>query len=203
MNKSNVIATTKGLTVAKAKAPTKAERLRTNLTKANASAAKRLALGKDESALIAQLVDDTKKQDGSARTFAAYMNNQFAEPMKAFRCHWSAFTSANCRSDNEKAILNRVEALRKQVQELAIAKGLTGYNKPWSDMRKIAVEMFHGGAPRERKAIALDVRQEKSLAALYKAGMKEERQTEREANLNIAIGELLVAYFKTDLSKLG
>jgi len=39
------------------------------------------------------------------------------------------------------------------------------------------------------------------LLSLYKKGMKEERQTELEADCNIAIGELLVKFFKEDITK--
>ena len=187
---------------AKNKAPTKAERQRTNLTKANAKAAKALPDASFDT-LAANLVTKSGQADGAARTMAHYMNHEFAEPMKAFRCHWSAFTPANCRSDNEKAILARIETYRKQVQELALVKGLANINKPWSDMRRVAIDLFQGGKPRERVAVALDAKQKKGLTALYKAGMKEERQTPEEEALNVAIGELLIAYFKVDLSTLG
>ena len=192
----------KGIDLAKNKKPSKADRLRSNVAKANAKAAKGLPDASFDSLAIA-LVTKTGQADGAARTMAHYMNHEFAEQMAAFRCHWSAFTAANCRSDNEKAILARIEERRKAIQELALTKGLANINKPWSDMRKIAVELFHGGKPQERVAVALDVKQRKALVALYKAGMKEERQTEQEADLNIAIGELLKQFFKIDLSTLG
>ena len=185
------------------KALTKAERNRVNLSRANASAAKRLTSDASESVLIANLVAATKTADGAARVMALYMNNAFAEPMAAFRCHWSALTSANCRSDNEKAVLARINDLRKQVQDAALAKGLANVHKPWSDMRKVSAELFHGGGAREKAAKPLDARQKADLTRLYKAGMKEERPTDLECDLNIAIGELLVTYFKVDLSTLG
>jgi hypothetical protein len=47
------------------------------------------------------------------------------------------------------------------------------------------------------------VKQKTGLLAIYRAGMKEERQTEQEANVNEEIGRLLVAYFKVDLSQHG
>lgn len=185
---------------AKAKVATKAERLRTNLAKANASAAKALP-GADFADLATKLVQSSKSADGAARTMAHYMNHAFADAMAAFRCHWSTFTAANCRTDNEKAILARVESYRKQVQGLAEAKGLANVNKPWSDMRKIAAEIHRGGGKVERVAKPLEQIQRTDLLHAYKAGMKEERQTDAERDLNIAIGELLVQYFKEDLSK--
>jgi len=187
---------------AKAKGPSKAERERINLTRANASAAKALPNASYEK-LIAALVDAAKRNDGAARTMAHYMNNTFASEMSAFKCHWSAFTPANCRTDNEKAILARVNAMKTDVQELARSKGLANVNKPWSDMKGIAVTLFHGGKAPERNAKPLNTIFKEGLTALYKKGMKEERQTDEEARLNIAIGELLASYFRVDLSSLG
>lgn len=185
-----------------AKPISKAERLRINLTKANAKAAK--ALPKmDEAALVDALVRKTGEADGAARTFAHYMNNAFASEMSAFKCHWSAFTSANCRTDNEKAILARIEKLKTTVREAAITRGLAGINKPWSDMRKIAIDLYLGGAPRERNPKPLDVVQRDMLTKLYKACMKEERATPEELDVNDAIGRILIAAYKMDLSKLG
>jgi hypothetical protein len=185
------------------KALTKAERLRVNLAKANASATKKLTADVVEGDLISNLVNATKNADGAARVMAFYMNEQFAEPMAAFRCHWSALTSANCRSDNEKAVLARINELRKTTQDAATTKGLANVNRPWSDMKRISSELFHGNGAREKSAPPLDARQKTDLTRLYKAGMKEERPTETECDLNIAIGELLVTYFKVDLSTLG
>jgi hypothetical protein len=202
MNKSNVIAATATLT-AKNKQPSKVERLRSNVAKANARAAKALTDTANLSfdSLAATLVASTGRADSAARVMAHYMNDTFAEPMRAFKCHWSAFTSANCRTDNEKGILSRIEGYRKQVQDLALAKGLANTNKPWSDMRKVAIDLHNGGNPREKTPLPLDTRFEKGLLTLYKAGMKEERQTDTEQAVNIAIGELLVQYFKTDITK--
>lgn len=187
---------------AKAKAPTKTERLRVNLSKANAKAAKALP-NIDRAKMINELVVKSAGADGAARVFAHWMNAQFAEPMKAYRCHWSAFSLANCRTDNEKSILKRIEELRKQVQEIAIEKGLAGINKPWSDMTRISKELFLGGAPREKTQKPLEQRQLEMLQKLYKQGMKEERPTNEELAVNDTIGRLLIEYFKVDLSKLG
>lgn len=191
------------LVTAKVKAPTKAERLRTNFAKANASAAKRLDDGLTFDVMATDLVTATRKADGAARTMAHWMNNEFADVMAANKCHWSAFTAANCRTDNEKAILARIDDYRKAVQELALAKGLANINKPWSDMRRVALDLFSGGKPREGNAKPLDTVQRDILTKLYRKGMKEERATEAEMNLNYRLGELLVEYFRVDLAKLG
>jgi hypothetical protein len=187
---------------AKAKGPSKAERERINLAKANASAAKALPNVTYEKLILA-LVEAAKRNDGAARTMAHYMNNIFASEMAAFKCHWSAFTAANCRTDNERAVLERVNSMKADVQELARSKGLANVNKPWSDMKAVSVALFHGGKAPERNPKPLNIIFKEGLTALYKKGMKEERQTDEEARLNIAIGELLAGYFKVDLSSLG
>lgn len=187
---------------AKGKAPSKAQRMRNNVVKANALAAKRLP-DMDQAALITALVDSTKRADGAARTFAHWMNNQFADAMRDHKCHWSAFTPANCRSDNEKALLARINDIKRSVSETALNRGLANINKPWSDMKRIAVELYTGGVPRERQPKPLETLQVTLLTKAYKAAMKEERQTPEEADCNFAIGELLRRFFKVDLSKLG
>lgn len=188
-------------TNAKNKAPTKADKARTNLAKANKSAAKGLDTGKDFDTMALDLVNASKRNDGAARTLAFYLNHEFAEPMKAFRCHWTAFTSANCRTDNEKAILARVNGYRDKMKALAEAKGLVNVNKPWSDTRKVSAEVYRGGGKVERIAKPLEQVQRADLLHAYKAGMKEERQTDAERDLNIIIGELLMKYFKEDITK--
>ncbi len=197
---SNVTAITTARPNAKAKTASKAERLRANMAKANAIAAKALPR-LDFATLANDLVNASKANDGKARTMAHYMNNAFADAMASFRCHWSAFTPANCRTDNEKAILARINGYRKEVQELAEKKGLANINKPWSDMRRLAIEIHRGGGKVERITKPLEQIQRTDLLHAYKAGMKEERQTDAERDLNIAIGELLIAYFKEDLTK--
>lgn len=187
---------------AKAKAPTKAERQRINLEKANAKAKAKLPqLTYD--AMRDNLIRGTAAADGAARTFAHWMNNTFASPMKDYKCHWSAFTPANCRTDNEKALLARINGIKTDVRDHAAKRGLSNVNKPWSDMRKIALQLFSGGRPNERQQRALEVVQKELLTKLYRAGMKEERPTEAELELNTIIGRALIQYFKVDLSTLG
>lgn len=187
---------------AKAKGPTKAAAAKANLDKANASAAKKLPSASFAS-LAASLVTASKANDGAARTMAFYMNNAFATEMTAFKCHWGAFSPANCRTDNEKAILTRIDTMRKEVQALAETKGLANTNKPWSDMKRISVELFSGGKRMEKAVRPLDTVQRDLLTKLYKAAMKEERPTNTECDVNDTIGRLLVQYFKVDLSTLG
>ena len=188
---------------AKNKAPTKAVRQRLNLAKANAKASTAALASADVNTLLAKLIKAAGDNDSAARVMGAWMNNAFAEAMRDYRCHWSHFTAQNCRTDNEKHILARVEEIRKASVALADKRGLANVNKPWSDMRKVSEGMFRGAAPREKTGKALDKRQMEDLTRLYKAGMKEERPTETELEVNKVLGQLLVKHFKVDLSKLG
>ena len=72
---------------------------------------------------------------------------------------------------------------------------------PWSRAKAIAKALREGNEPRAGKP--LDARQKATLLGLYKAAMKEERPTEEELNVNDAIGRILIANFKIDLSTLG
>jgi hypothetical protein len=131
------------------------------------------------------------------------MNNAFAAEMVAFKCHWSALSRpANCRTDNEKAIIARIETLRKEVQALAENRkpyALKNTNKPWSDMKRIAVEIYTGGKRMEKVAQPLDTVQKELLTKLYKKAMGEERPTDTECDVNdiLAIGRLLVQIFQS------
>ena len=115
---------------------------------------------------------------------------------------WYQYTSANCRG-NERGIWERLEEIRKLVQEAARNRGVIGIDKAWSDIKAYGRKqkaLASGGEPREKKA--LDTRQKSLLTALYKSGMKEERPTEQELRINAIIGNLLKTEFKVDLSTL-
>jgi len=187
---------------AKAKGPTKAAKAKANLDKANASASAKLPT-MSFAVMADKLITASKANDGAARVMAHYMNSMFSAEMASFKCHWSAFSPANCRTDNEKAILARIEAMRKEVQALAEKKGLANTHKPWSDMKRVSVDLFSGGKRMEKTAKPLDTVQRDLLTKLYKAAMKEERPTNIECDVNDTIGRLLVRYFKVDLSTLG
>ena len=117
-----------------------------------------------------------------------------------FGADYYTFTAANSRTDNEKAHYAAIETERKACAEAYAAKyGEAGKNMPWSRAKQIARQLREGGNPREGKP--LDQRQKATLLTLYKAGMKEERQTETEAECNAEIGRLLVRFFKVDISQ--
>lgn len=185
----------KAPTTAKRKQPTRIEVMRNISAKLNAKA-KASPLVLDIESARASVIGDTGKAMGSARVYAHAL-------IARFGADWYTFTAANSRTDNEKAHYAAIEAERKQCAEQYAAKwGEEGKNMPWSRARNISKTLREGGST-ERVAKPLDVTQRTGLAALYKKGMKEERQTELEADCNAAIGELLIKFFNEDLSKLG
>jgi hypothetical protein len=177
-----------------AKPITKAERNR-NLH------AKQMARAENEATKVsledarADLVEATGRGEAKARVYAYALIERFGPD-------YYTFTSANSRTDNEKAHFAAIEAERKACAEAYEAKyGEKGKNMPWSRAKAVAKALREGGEPRQGKP--LDARQKATLTTLYKAGMKEERPTDTECDVNARIGELLTTYFNVDLSKLG
>jgi hypothetical protein len=185
----------KAPTTAKRKQPTRVEIMRNINAKLHAKAkASPLVLDIDKAR--ASVIGDTGKAQGSARVYAHAL-------IARHGADYYTFTAANSRTDNEKAHFNAIEAERKQcAAEYAAKWGEEGKNMPWSRAKAIAKALREGGNT-ERVAKPLDTLQRTGLIALYKKGMKEERQTEMEADCNADIGALLIKYFKEDLSKLG
>lgn len=184
--------TTKQIVSAKRKAPTKAERMRTLAAKLDATA-KAKASGLDIAKARANAVSKTGESESAARVYAHALIAKFGGD-------YYKFTAANCRSDNEKAHLAAIEEERKACSDAYAAKyGEAGKNMPWSRAKAVAKALLEGGEPRPAKP--LDQRQKSALLSLYKAGMKEERPTEQECEVNEAIGRILIAAFRIDLSQ--
>lgn len=178
------------------KAPSKAQRIRNNLTKAVARADK-AALEMTIEEAIARAVDGTRQGEASCRVLAFTLEREFGKD-------WYLWDAGNMRSDNEKAVHARLEEYRKNCQNLALDKGLSNINKPWSDAKRVQKEKNLGGRPAERTVKQWDNVTHDALRKRYKDGMKEGRLvTEAEHDLNTEIGRLLVAFFNEDLSKLG
>ena len=138
-------------------------------------------------------VSNTGKAEASARVYAHALIERFGSD-------YYTFTSANSRTDNEKAHFAAIEVERKLCADGFAAKyGEAGKNMPWSRAKAIARKLREGGEPREGKA--LDVKIRTALTALYKAYVKEERPTEQEEELGDAIGEMLKLHFKVDISQ--
>jgi len=179
---------------AKAKAPSKAQRIRNNATKAIAKANKAaLELSVEEA--IVKAVYGTQQGEAACRVLAFTLEREFGKD-------WYVWDSGNMRSDNEKAVFANLENHRKNCQELALNKGLSNINKPWSDAKRVQKEKNLGGRPAERMKKPMDARFKDGLTKLYRAWMKEEKFTDEEFAIGSKIGELLVA-MQVDITKLG
>lgn len=177
------------------KAPSKAQRIRTNAAKAIARADKAsVDMSIDEA--IVRAVDGTRQGEAACRVLAAALEREFGKD-------WHIWDSGNMRSDNEKAVFARLEEHRKNCQNLALDKGLSNINKPWSAAKAVQKEKNLGGRPAERIKKPLDSRLHDVFRKAYKAGMKEEKQTDQEMEMMDWLGRGLVAFFNEDLSKLG
>lgn len=199
---SNIIPTIK--TVVKMSAADKAK-YKANAAKLKTRKAAAVKAQNDKSvdALVAKLtaneamtayVRDYHKMEGMARVMAYKIADETG--MR----DWHTLTAANARG-NERAVWDKLEELRKIVHKAADERGLVNKDKPWSDIKAIWKKANPDSVKREAKA--LETRQKASLIALYKAGMKEQRATEGELNVNADIGRILHAAFKVDLSTLG
>ena len=179
-----------------AKKVTKAQAIRNNVTKALAAADKAAINVTIEEAIV-KAVYGVKQGEAASRVLAFVLEGDFGT-------QWHLMDAGNMRSDNEKAVFARLEALRKHCQDLALEKGLSNINKPWSDAKAKQREKNQGGRPSDRIVKQWDTVTHDALRKRYKDGMKEGRLvTDAENDLNYKIGELLVAFFKEDLTKLG
>lgn len=199
MTATNNTARKPAVVTAKVKQPSKAERIRNNATKANAKATKALP-ALDFDGMAANLVTAAGRSEGAARVLAHYMNNVHAEFMAETKVHWSALNAGNAKG-NHKGVWESIAEKRGAVKDLAIDKGLANVNKPWSDMMRIAKDVWKGKST-TRDAVSLDIRQKADLLRLYKACMANELATDAELAVNEAIGTILVSAFKVDLSAI-
>ena len=180
---------------AKGKAPSKAQRIRNNASRAIAKADKTAADMSIEEAIV-RAVDGTRQGEAACRVLAFTLEREFGRD-------WYQWDSGNMRTDNEKAVFARLEEHRKNCQNLALDKGLSNINKPWSDAKRVQKEKNLGGRPAERIKRPLDTRLHDVVRKAYKAAMKEEKVTDDECNMIDALGRFLVTFFNEDLSKLG
>lgn len=180
---------------AKGKAPSKAQRIRNNATKAIAKANKE-ALDLSIEEAIVKAVHGTKQGEAACRVLAFTLERDFGKD-------WHIWDSGNMRTDNEKAVFAKLEEHRKNCQELALDRGLSNINKPWSDAKRVQKEKNLGGRPAERIKKPLDSRLHDIARKAYKAGMKEEKVTDNECGMLDDLGRFLVRWFNEDLSKLG
>ena len=175
---------------------TKAQAIRNNASKAIAAGDKAAALVTIEEAII-KAVYGIKQGEAACRVLAFSLEADFG-PL------WYQMDAGNMRSDNEKAVYARLEGFRKACQDLAIDRGLSNHNKPWSEAKAKQREKNQGGRPSDRIVKQWDTVTHEVIRKCYKNGMKEGRLvTEQEHDLAFKLGELLVLYFKEDLSELG
>jgi hypothetical protein len=178
------------------KTPSKAQRIRSNATKAIARADKAATDMSIEEAIV-RAVDGTRQGEAACRILASSLEREFGKD-------WCIWDAGNMRSDNEKAVFAKLEEYRRNCQALALDKGLSNINKPWSDAKRVQKEKNLGGRPAERTVKQWDIVTLDALRKRYKDGMKEGRLvTEAEMDLNVEIGRLLVRFGNEDLSKLG
>lgn len=177
------------------KAPSKAQRIRNNAVKAIARAEKAVADMSIEEAIV-RAVDGTRQGEAACRVLAFSLEREFGRD-------WYVWDSGNMRSDNEKAVFAKLEEYRKNCQDLALNKGLSNINKPWSDAKRVQKEKNLGGRPAERTKKPLDTRIHDVVRKAYKAGMKEEKMTDDECAMMDTLGRFLITFFNEDLSKLG
>ena len=177
------------------KTPSKAQRLRNNAAKAIARADK-AALSITVEEAIVRAVDGTRQGEAACRVLAFTLERDFGKD-------WPTWSAANMRSDNEKAVFAKLEEHRKNCRDHALDRGLSNINKPWSDAMRAQREKNLGGRPNERTPKPLDGRIHEAMRKLYRAGMKEERQTDQEMAMMDSLGRFLVGFFNEDLSKLG
>lgn len=179
-----------------AKKLTKAQTIRNNATKAIALANKSSVNVTIEEAIV-KAVYGVKQGEAASRVLAFTLEADFGKD-------WHLMDAGNMRSDNEKAVFARLETFRKHCQDLALEKGLSNINKPWSDAKAKQREKNQGGRPNDKVVKQWDTVTHDAIRKRYKDGMKEGRLvTEAEQDLNYKLGELLVAFFNEDLSKLG
>jgi hypothetical protein len=179
-----------------AKKLTKAQAIRNNATKAIALADKAAINISIEEAIV-KAVYGVKQGEAASRVLAFTLEGDFGKD-------WHLMDAGNMRSDNEKAVFARLESFRKNCQDLALEKGLSNINKPWSDAKAKQREKNQGGRPADRIVKQWDTVTHDALRKRYKDGMREGRLvTDAEQDLNYKLGELLVAFFNEDLSKLG
>lgn len=177
-----------------AKKLTKAQAIRNNVTKALAATDKAAVNVTIEEAIV-KAVYGVKQGEAASRVLAFTFERDFGP-------NWHIMDAGNMRSDNEKAVFARLETFRKHCQDLALEKGLSNINKPFSDAKKAQRDKNSGGRPADRITKQWDTVTHDALRKRYKDGMKEGRLvTDAENSLNFKLGELLVEYFGEDLTK--
>lgn len=190
---------------AKAKPMSKAEQQRIALDKALASAAKKVEATTYDKAMASYVIGHDE-QASRKRVMAMFLNNEFAEEMAEFRCHWSEiYDSKNAKNaDNMKALWHRIDEKRQAMKQFCIdnRKSLSNTDKPWSDAKLEAKALFYGkGKGRRNSDKTFQDNVKETFLRLYKAHMKEKFPTDADLQLGDIIGRTLDSHFRVDLSE--
>lgn len=194
---------------AKVKQPTKADLERRGKIALLSSATR-----KANAAEIDKLIVKACQSQGSATqdklALGIGMNRVFQDDCREMGiAHWSLATVDNCKGDNAKALLQRIEfqlsEVRRVNQELVLkGKGDSNVNRLIGDIKRLAYEAIFGAKP--RTTVAKDVSDDTKAAMIkrYKAYMAIDADSITETQLNECryIGQGLVTLFNVDLAKI-
>lgn len=194
---------------AKVKQPTKADLERRGAI-ALLGAATRKANANDVETLIAAACGKQGEATQAKLAVGLCFNRMFQDDCREMQIvHWSLATVDNCKGDNAKALLQRIEfqlsEVRRVNQELVLkGKGDKNTSRLIKDIGRMAYEAIYGARP--RTTVAKDVSDDTKAAMIkrYKAYMAIDPDviTEDQDKECRYIGTGLVTLFKVDLAKI-
>lgn len=173
------------------------------LRRAVASAAKKLPSLTLDSAR-ATFANAAYRDESACTAYAMTLNARFGSVLTDHRVHWSdvwASDNAKAEGSNYRPIWQAIESERQDLFALLTGK----HSNPaqvWKRARDKAFAIACPGQQRERKRVAPHDKAKKAVIAAYRALMKETMPSDDDLKAAEAIGELLIAAFKVDLSKL-
>jgi hypothetical protein len=196
------------IVTAKVKAPTKADMERRGKV-ALLSAANRKANANDLDALIVKACTAQGDATQNKLALGLGLNRMFQDECREMGVtHWSLATIDNCKGDNAKSLLQRIEfhvsEIRRVNQELVLkGKGDSNTNRLIGDIKRMAYEAVYGAKPRTPSGDTADDKARKAAMAGYKALMALDADMVSEDQLNTCrlFATILTAY-KVDLSKI-
>jgi len=193
---------TRKVVTAKVKAPTKADLERRGKV-ALLGAATRKANANELEVLIVKACQSQGDATQNKLAVGLAMNRLFNDECREMQlAHWSLATADNCKGDNAKALLQRIEfqlaEVRRVNQELVLkGKGDSNTNRLIGDIKRLAYEAVFGSKP--RTTVVKDVSDDTKAAMIkrYKAYMAVDNDAVTEAQLNECryIGEGLMKLF--------
>ena len=202
-----MVTSTKGRTATKpaaTKARTGAKAMNEKaMARAIASATKKLP-GVTLDTARATYAGNAVREHGSCVTYAMALNERFGKVLTDHRIHWTEIAnSANAKApdSNYHPIWKAIEAERVELETLMKGKH-SNIPQVWKRAKEKAFQIACPGKQRERDHVVPSAKAEKALKALYKSLMKESMPTDLDIKVADAIGRILIASFKIDLSTL-